>query len=362
MSKRKAPLNYSSSHFSDDSDQDPDRHSSPPPAEQTQQRSNSNNSGTSQVNVLLQQMLKKKPAVGSSTLSHPALLAQAHKESNSGLKRPTIKLNLSRRYPQQQKPMGQQDRKGKASQPAHRQPNPTFRVATIILLPYGTTTESDSDNPEHWDDENHLPISVPILNSTKLPTRTEIQKLCLMQLGKQDHQTGIEFSKDWSFQQCARISSTSGSQFTSKLFQLSSELEDSVDGVDSNSPFHLSSPHQTLYNHPRTHSVTHSLHQIATVHPPASSSTTPVITPPSTTNIAIDLTAESEHESHVDLDIEMSTPSPAPSPSLLQVCSSPTSPALNSNVGDMMEINPSDSFALDPTVENPWVGSQVFEF
>lgn len=80
------------------------------------------------------------------------------------------------------------------------------------------------------------------------------------------------------------------------------------------------------------------------------------------TNVAIDLTAESEHESHVDLDIEMSTPSPAPSPSLLQVRSSPTSPALNSDVGDMMEINPSDSFALDPTVENPWVGSQVFEF
>ncbi|KIJ12515.1 hypothetical protein PAXINDRAFT_14590 [Paxillus involutus ATCC 200175] len=352
-------------------------------------------------------------------------------------------------------------------------------------------TESDSDNPEHWDDENHLPISVPILNSTKLPTRTEIQKLCLMQLGKQDHQTGLNFPRTGPFSsgkclpnhkfedgqnECfrylpgyylcvkdgrsglavvpgldfpdgqdlahygvsrsrrsfdenlviltarnripqsvlrcwskvgtsatlkqekgkgratsmtitnsparcgspsrkrisslptnppwkrAHISSTSGSQFTSKLFQLSSELEDSVDDVDSNSPFHLSSPHQTLYNHPQTRSVTRSLHQIATVHPPASSSTTPVITSPSTTNITIDLTAESEHESHVDLDIEMSTPSPAPSPSLLQVRSSPTSPALNSDVGDMMEINPSDSFALDPTVENPWVGSQVFEF
>ncbi|KIK75724.1 hypothetical protein PAXRUDRAFT_18750 [Paxillus rubicundulus Ve08.2h10] len=95
----------------------------------------------------------------------------------------------------------------------------------------------------------------------------------------------------------------SGSQFTSKLFQLSSELEDSVDDVDSNSPFHLSSLHQTLYNHPWTCLVTHSLQQIATVHPPESSSTTQVIKPPSMSNITIDLTAESEHESHIDLDI-----------------------------------------------------------
>ncbi|KIK35558.1 hypothetical protein CY34DRAFT_16938 [Suillus luteus UH-Slu-Lm8-n1] len=143
--------------------------SHPSTSESQQMESSRKPSPTLAVNSILQELLGG-PAGSSSAYR------KANSEANQGLR------SASQSQKTQTVP------KSKLAHP----PDYQFTAAEIIFIPCGTKQPKKSLH-------SYIPLLTPVLRNPQVPSLVEVQTLEVMKLAKTDHVNGIVISKNWSF-------------------------------------------------------------------------------------------------------------------------------------------------------------------